>query len=142
MRVHEEPGKRDIALQRTLPRRPAAARGARDRGPESKNPLLSVRDLDNQRWQQHHQSMLMTVTLDPDVAQRIEQEVRRTGKPAQAVVNEALRTRLGLKGKAGAQVPFQVAAHDFGFAAELDLDKMNQLVDDLEATAAARKIRK
>ena len=32
------------------------------------------------------------VTLDPDVAERIEQEVRRAGKPARAVVNDALRS--------------------------------------------------
>jgi hypothetical protein len=85
--------------------------------------------------------MPMAVTLDPDVAERIEQEVRRAGKPAQAVVNEALRSRLGLKGKAGAPAPFRVEPHDFGFAAGLDLDKMNQLADDLEAAAAARKVR-
>ena len=82
----------------------------------------------------------MTVILDPDVAERIEQEVRRAGKPAQAVVNEALRTRLGLEGKASAQGPFRVEPHDFKFAAGLDLDKMNRLVDDLEAAAAAQKV--
>jgi hypothetical protein len=82
----------------------------------------------------------MIVTLDPDVAERIEQEVRRAGKPAQAVVNEALRTRLGLKGKASAREPFRVQPHDFRFAAGLDLEKMNRLVDDLEAAAAAQKV--
>jgi hypothetical protein len=83
----------------------------------------------------------MTVTLDPDVAERVEQEVRRAGKPAQAVVNDALRTRLGLKGRTSAQEAFRVKPHDFRFAAGLDLDKMNQLVDDLEAAAAAQKAR-
>ncbi|HVT16221.1 MAG TPA: antitoxin [Thermoanaerobaculia bacterium] len=86
--------------------------------------------------------MLMTVTLDPDVAERIEQEVRRAGKPAHAVVNDALRGRLGLKGEASAQQPFRVEPHDFRFAAGLDLDKMNRLVDDLEAAGAAQKIGK
>jgi hypothetical protein len=85
--------------------------------------------------------MAMTVTLDPDVAERIEQEVRRAGKPAEAVVNDALRTRLGLKGKPGAQEPFHVQPHDFRFAAGIDLDKMNQLVDDLETAATAQKVR-
>jgi hypothetical protein len=83
--------------------------------------------------------MTITVTLDPDVAERIEQEVRRAGKPAQAVVNEALRTRLGLEGKASAG-PFRVEPHDFRFAPGLELDKMNQLVDDLEAAAAVQKV--
>jgi hypothetical protein len=85
--------------------------------------------------------MAMTVTLDPDVAERVQQEVRRAGKPAQAVVNDALRTRLGLKAKAGVKEPFRVKPHDFGFADGLDLDKMNQLVDDLEAAAAAQRAR-
>ncbi|HVR08591.1 MAG TPA: antitoxin [Thermoanaerobaculia bacterium] len=82
----------------------------------------------------------MTVTLDPDVAERIEQEVRRAGKAPQTVVNDVLRTRLGLERKASAQEPFRVLPHDFKFAAGLDLDKMNQLVDDLEAVAAVQKI--
>jgi hypothetical protein len=46
--------------------------------------------------------MRMTANLDPDFAERIVQEVRRSRKPAQAVVNDALRTRLGLKGRASA----------------------------------------
>jgi hypothetical protein len=83
--------------------------------------------------------MTMTVTLDPDVAERIEQEVRRAGKPAEALVNDVLRTRLGLERKASAQEPFRVKPHDFRFAPGLDLDKMNQLVDDLEAAAATQK---
>jgi hypothetical protein len=85
--------------------------------------------------------MPITVTLDPDVAERIEQEVRRAGKPAQTVVNEALRTRLGLKTEPRSPDAFRVQAHDFGFAAGLDLDKMNRLVDDLEAAAGAQRIR-
>jgi Ribbon-helix-helix protein, copG family len=84
--------------------------------------------------------MAMTVTLDPDVAERIEQEVRRAGKPVQAVVNDALRTRLGLRKEPGVQGPFRVEPHDFNFAGELDLDKMNRLVDDLEAAASAQKV--
>jgi hypothetical protein len=83
--------------------------------------------------------MPTTVTLDPDVAERIEQEVRHAGKPAQAVVNDALRTSLGLKGKASPREPFRVQPHDFRFAAGLDLDKTNRLVDDLETAAALRK---
>ena len=84
--------------------------------------------------------MPITVTLDPDVAERIEQEVRRAGKPAAAVVNEALRTRLGIEAAFRSPEPFRVEPHDFGFAAGLDLDKMNRLVDDLEAAAGAQKV--
>jgi hypothetical protein len=96
--------------------------------------------LTTDRLRQDHRYMRMTVTLDPDVAERIEQEVRRAGKPAQTVVNDALRTRLGLRVEPGTQEPFRVEPHDFRFAAGLDLDKMNRLVDDLEAAEAAQKV--
>jgi len=56
------------------------------------------------------------------------------------VVNDALRTRLGLRREAAIQEPFRVKPHGFGFAPGLDLDKMNQLVDDLEAAEAAQKL--
>jgi hypothetical protein len=84
--------------------------------------------------------MPLTVTLDPDVAERIDQEVRREGKTAQTVVNEALRARLGLRGESRLQEPFCVQPHDFGFIAGLDLDRMNHLADELEAAAAAQKL--
>ena len=96
--------------------------------------------LDNRQHRQHHPFMPITVTLDPDVAERIEQEVRRAGKPAQTVVNEALRTRLGLTKEPRSPKPFRVEPHDFGFTPGLDLDKMHRLVDDLEAAAAAQKV--
>ena len=85
--------------------------------------------------------MPLTVTLDPDVAERIEQEARRAGRPAHTVVNEALRARLGVHGEAAVPEPFRVAPHDFGFSAALDLDHMHHLLDDLEAAAAAEKLR-
>lgn len=84
--------------------------------------------------------MPLTVILDPDVAERIEQEVRRAGKPAQALVNDALRAGLGLKGHTASQEPFRVQAHPFGFSSSLDLDGMNRLADDLEAAATAAKL--
>jgi len=80
------------------------------------------------------------VTLDPDVAERIEREVRRAGKTAHTVVNEALRARLVPPGEPSSQEPFRVKPHDFGFLAGLDLDKMNRLADELEAAAAAQKL--
>jgi hypothetical protein len=123
---------------------------ARDSPPIDRSPPPMVRQMNSHpaprslttgRWRQHYRPMRMTVTLDPDIAERIEQEVRRAGKPAEAVVNDALRTRLGLKGRTGAPEPFRVEPHDFRFAAGLDLDKMNQLADALEAAAAAQKVR-
>jgi hypothetical protein len=84
--------------------------------------------------------MMLTVVLDPDVAERIHQEVRREGKSAEVVVNETLRERLGLHRESRPQEPFRVQPHDFGFIAGLDLDKMSHLADELEAAAAAQKL--
>jgi hypothetical protein len=84
--------------------------------------------------------MQRTVTLDPDVAERIEQEVRREGTTIQTVVNEALRTRLGLVSPVRPRERFRVMPHDFGFNAGIDLDKMNRLADELETAAAAQKL--
>lgn len=86
--------------------------------------------------------MRTTLTLDPDVAQRIEQEVRRKGKTLKTVVNDALRTGLGLTPENRGPKPFRVEPHDFGFKAGVNLDKMNQLVDELEAFEGSRKIEK
>jgi hypothetical protein len=84
--------------------------------------------------------MKRTVTLDPDIAERIEQEVHREGKTVHTVVNEALRARLGLAEQIPSLEPFRVEPHDFRFISGIDLDKMNQLSDQLEAAAAAQKL--
>lgn len=80
--------------------------------------------------------------LDPDVAQRVEEEARQQGKTPSVVVNEALRIGLGSSGGAHVAEPFRVDPHSFGFRPDLDLDKMNQLVDELEASEALRKLGK
>ncbi len=84
--------------------------------------------------------MRTTLTLEPDVAKRLQIEMRRTGKSLKAAVNEALRLGLGLGGKAPRTPRFQVEAHAFGFKPGVDLDRLNQLVDELEAEESARKL--
>ena len=86
--------------------------------------------------------MRTTLTLDPDVAQRIEQEVRRKGKTLKTVVNDALRTGLGLAQEKRSSRPFRVKPHDFGFKPDINLDKINQLVDELEAREVLGKLGK
>ncbi len=71
--------------------------------------------------------MRTTLILEPDVARLLEIEMRRSGKTLKATVNEAPR--------------FEVEPHAFGFKPGIDLDRMNQLVDELEAEDVARKLR-
>jgi hypothetical protein len=85
--------------------------------------------------------MRTTLTLDPEVAERVRSEMRRTGKPMKAVVNEALALGLGMAGKRPRPPRFEVRPHAFGFKPGVDLDRLNQLVDELEAEEAARKLR-
>ncbi len=86
--------------------------------------------------------MRTTLTLDRDVADRLRSEIRRTGKSLKAAVNEALRLGLGLAGKPPRAARFQVQPHSFGFKPGVDLDRINQLVDELEAEESARKLRR
>ena len=84
--------------------------------------------------------MRTTLTLDDDVAKRLESEMRRSGEGMKAVVNRALRLGLGMTSKPVAPGPFRVEPHAFGFRVGTDLDRLNQLVDELEAEETARKL--
>jgi hypothetical protein len=81
-----------------------------------------------------------TLTLEPDVAQRVQQEIKRSGKGMKAVVNEGLRAGLGLAGERREMPPFEVEPHSFGFRPGVDLDRLNQLADELEAEETAKKL--
>lgn len=86
--------------------------------------------------------MRTTLTIDPDVAERIQREVRRSGKALKAVINDALRIGLALTEKPAAPPHFEVQPHAFRFKPGVDLDRLNQLVDELEAAEAARKLQR
>ncbi len=86
--------------------------------------------------------MRTTLTLDPDVAERLAGEIRRTGKSLKATVNDALRVGLGLGGKRPRGPRFVVEPHPFGLRPGVDPDRLNQLVDELEAEEAARRLRR
>jgi hypothetical protein len=83
--------------------------------------------------------MRTTLTLDPDVAERVRQELRRGEKSLKTVVNDALRAGLGRSGKPVKPKRFRVWPHSFGFLPGVDLDRLNQLVDELEAEEFARR---
>lgn len=84
--------------------------------------------------------MRTTLTLDRDVAEALAREMRRSGRGLKAAVNDALRRGLRLTGTAPRPPRFKVEPHAFGVKAGIDLDRMNQLVDELDAHAAAGKL--
>jgi hypothetical protein len=90
----------------------------------------------------HHDAFVRTtLTLEPKVAERVRNEMRRTGKAMKAVVNEALALGLGMAGKRARTPRFEVRPHAFGFKLGVDLDRLSQLGDELEAEEAARRLR-
>lgn len=84
--------------------------------------------------------MRTTLTLDRDVAEAIEREMRRRDKSLKAVVNDGLRRGLGLAGKAPEPTRFKVKPHSFGIVPGIDPDKLNQLIDELEVEERSPKL--
>lgn len=86
--------------------------------------------------------MRTTLTLDPDVSARLESEMKRSGLGMKAVVNQALRVGLGMTDKPVQPRHFTVEPHAFGFRPGVDLDRLNQLADELEAEESVRTSRR
>lgn len=84
--------------------------------------------------------MRTTLTIEPDVEQLLQREMRRTDRNMKAVVNDALRHGLGARGKPAMLPRFKVKPHAFAFRAGVDTDRLNQLVDELEAAEFSRKL--
>lgn len=82
--------------------------------------------------------MKTTLIPEPDVARELREQVRRTGKGMEVVVNEALRRWLGLTEGREEPPPFEVRPHSFGFRPGVDKDHLNRLADALESEEVAR----
>lgn len=82
--------------------------------------------------------MRTTLTLDPDVAERLRQRMRSKKKSLKETVNETLRIGMGLRPTARRE-PFAVRTHASKFVPGIDPEKLNQTVDELEAEAAFAK---
>ena len=80
----------------------------------------------------HNVSMRTTLTIDPEIADRLKQEAALGKRPLKVIVNEALRKGLGLT-SAKRTKPYRLKPHSSGFVAGIDPGKLNQLADELEA---------
>jgi hypothetical protein len=81
--------------------------------------------------------MRTTLTIDDDLAGLLKRRARELGLPFKEVVNRALRAGLGEQAKPRRHDTPKNISHAFGFRPGIDLDKLNQLVDELEAEAYA-----
>jgi Arc/MetJ family transcription regulator len=61
-----------------------------------------------------HQYVRTTITLDEDVAARLQSMSRRTGQSFKDVVNDTLRRGLASAAAPARRLPFQVHARDLG----------------------------
>ncbi len=77
--------------------------------------------------------MRTTLTLDDDVAAKLQSQARRSGRTFRDVVNEALRRGLMAASPRVDQPPFVVKARDLGAVRPgLNLDNVGDLLEQVE----------
>ena len=77
--------------------------------------------------------MRTTVTLDEDVAAKLQAEVRRSGRSFKETINEVLRRGLLPRKQPGPHRPFRVQARDLGaLRPGLSLDDVGGLLERVE----------
>ena len=81
--------------------------------------------------------MRTTLTIDDDLAGLLKRRARELGLPLKEVVNRTLRAGLGEQAKPRRHTAPKTIPHAFGFRPGIDLDKLNQLADELESEAYA-----
>lgn len=74
-----------------------------------------------------------TLTLDDDVAARLEREARRTGRSFKQTVNDAIRTGLD-RPRPEERQPVELPTFDLGIRPGFELDDVHGLLDQLEGT--------
>lgn len=83
--------------------------------------------------------MRTTVTLDPDVAQKLKVYAHRERLSFKQALNELIRRGLRAQQDPPSREPFQVKAHHGGFRPGIDPGRLNQLLDQLEVQDFARE---
>lgn len=78
----------------------------------------------------HDVSHRTTLTLDDDVAAKLDGVARRTGRPYRAVVNDALRR--GLEEASAPVAPYVVEARPLGLRPGITIDCISSLLDALD----------
>jgi hypothetical protein len=79
-----------------------------------------------------------TVTLDPDVAAKLQQVARERGVSFKAALNDAVRGGLSQSPRAGR--PYRLPTRPMGVRAGVDLDRSLRLAGELEDAESLRKL--
>lgn len=83
--------------------------------------------------------MRTTLTLDPDVARMIDEEVHRARKPFKQVVNDAIRRGLEPRVRKRTAKAYVVKPHVTKLLPGVDRGRLNALADELEDLAVLAK---
>ena len=79
--------------------------------------------------------MRTTLTLDGDVAARLQAEARRTGRPFKSIVNERLRMAFAQSAAVQKRQPFKIEPRAMGGPADgRSYDNVGSLLEDIEGT--------
>ena len=84
--------------------------------------------------------MRTTLTLDDDLAALLRQQAATRGISFKETVNQALRAGLARETTLRAIQTPRTIRHSFGFRPGVDLDRLNQFADDLEAAAVVESL--
>ena len=84
--------------------------------------------------------MRTTLTLDDDLAGLLKQRARELGIPFKEALNRTIRAGIGEATATRHDPAPKTNSHSFRFRPGIDLDKLGQLADELEAEAFAEKI--
>lgn len=76
--------------------------------------------------------MRTTLTLEPDIYERLQELSRKKRKSFKAVVNETLRLGLSAPRQLEPAGPFRVEARDLGLRPGIQLDNIGELLEQLE----------
>lgn len=84
--------------------------------------------------------MRTTLTLDPDVAMKLKKSMAENKITFKEAVNQTLRRGMKVAAKEKKRAPFKVIPHSFGFKPGIDQNKLNQLLDQMDAEEFVRKM--
>jgi len=77
--------------------------------------------------------MRTTITLDDDVAAKIQAKVRKSGRPFKEVVNDALRAGLAVDGRTKGLPPFKILPEELTrLKRGPNYDKVEEVFDQLD----------
>jgi predicted transcriptional regulator len=82
--------------------------------------------------------MRTTVTLDPDVAAKLQQTARERGVSFKAALNDAVRAGIGGDGRSAR--PYRMPSRWMGVREGVDLDHAGRLLGELEDAEVIRKL--